>query len=657
MISRRVTRGSGVRRGGQPRLTFIVTAVFSLILVMQAHASPAWELRVCSDPARLPFSSIDQAGFENEIAEIIADELGVNLKYEWVPFTDPTVVQRQYLWAGKCDVVFGLEDGQEGYLHSLTYFRSPYTFVQRTDSLNRVSEFDDLADSRIALQESGTPPHVALVNRGLTRNISQLDVYGHYGNSDWLSRIVDVVAAGEVDVSIAWGPIAGYFAGSSDLMVTPVLPEIEPPFLLMLKSSTIGVRPGDDALRDMIDRALASRWDDIQAVLESFRVPLANLPDPRAPLQPVHPNVLKIGVLLPQSSENAMSAETYHAALSARRAVELAAAEAVGLTRETIQEVIVLFAVAPDETTARNAANRLIAADGVHALVGGLVDGHTSVLSERAVAADLTFINIGSQHGNHGTNTLHVSPTSAQYLAALSSVGVNATSWLTVYEDDADGRLLVDRAQDYFNGEAAAVTPGQRIFTDLFDGLSQNRHDGVLVLLHGDVQTTFLNQLGMSDQDVPVLVLPDLVSQTRASYESVRDTVPELAGWPRIALWDASLPNSLNETYTGRFGAPLEPAGWAAYAAITALTSAFVEGGSNQLHAQLASGLTFDAGKTGMRFDRCTGVLMQDLYVVELQEEDAGRSSPDRLLASRQVAMAEVIDVLAPSQRANGACE
>ena len=45
------------------------------------------ELRVCADPAVLPFSNEQGEGFENKIAELMAEQLGVPLVYTWYPQT------------------------------------------------------------------------------------------------------------------------------------------------------------------------------------------------------------------------------------------------------------------------------------------------------------------------------------------------------------------------------------------------------------------------------------------------------------------------------------------------------------------------------------------------------------------------------------------
>jgi mxaJ protein len=40
-------------------------------------------LRVCADPNNLPFSNHAGEGFENKLAELIADRLGKQVAYTW----------------------------------------------------------------------------------------------------------------------------------------------------------------------------------------------------------------------------------------------------------------------------------------------------------------------------------------------------------------------------------------------------------------------------------------------------------------------------------------------------------------------------------------------------------------------------------------------
>ena len=58
-------------------------------------------LRVCSSPENLPYSNEKGEGFENKIAEIIADELKVPIEYTWFPLG--IGLARKTLAAKKCE--------------------------------------------------------------------------------------------------------------------------------------------------------------------------------------------------------------------------------------------------------------------------------------------------------------------------------------------------------------------------------------------------------------------------------------------------------------------------------------------------------------------------------------------------------------------------
>ena len=59
---------------------------------------------------------------------------------------------------------------------------------------------------------SNTPPVHALASRGIVRNVSGYRVTDDYAKANPPARLIEAVSAGDVDVAIAWGPIAGYFA-------------------------------------------------------------------------------------------------------------------------------------------------------------------------------------------------------------------------------------------------------------------------------------------------------------------------------------------------------------------------------------------------------------------------------------------------------------
>jgi mxaJ protein len=253
-----------------------------------APSSPS-ELRFCADPNNLPFSNRRLEGFENRLAEWIAKDLGATPKFVW--WAQRRGFFRNTLQAGECDVVAGVPFGFERALTTRPYYRSTYVFVRRADSVADVASLDDprLRSLRVGVQLVGddgvnTPPAHALTRRGIVQNVRGYTLYGDYSQPNPPARIVDAVAHGDVDVAVVWGPLAGYFSKREGvpLVLTPVSPSIDLPFLPFVYDISVGVRRGQTELRDRIDAVLARRAGDIRALLDRYGVPAA----PAAPGAP-----------------------------------------------------------------------------------------------------------------------------------------------------------------------------------------------------------------------------------------------------------------------------------------------------------------------------------------------------------------------------------
>lgn len=265
-------------RQGRIRAVIVSIMVMLLTDLTPLGKAQGWEVRVCAEPDSLPYSSKQEEGFENRIAEIVAQELGAKLRYVWLP-QPHTKARDLFIQEGRCDLVMGIPDGHTGFLTSLAYYRTSYIFVYPEGEPYEIDSFDDpdLVNLRIGVQLSGgnmSPASYALAKRGLIEN--QMSFAPNFEEANPLAGIVKAVTDRNVDVAIAWGPVAGYFARKqpSALTLVPVRPQIEAPFVPMVASIVMGVRVGDEALRDDLNVALARRWNDIQTVLEEYGVPL-----------------------------------------------------------------------------------------------------------------------------------------------------------------------------------------------------------------------------------------------------------------------------------------------------------------------------------------------------------------------------------------------
>jgi len=236
-------------------------------------------LRVCADPANMPFSNEKGEGFENKIAEIVAAELKVPVEYVWFP--QATGFIRQTLFAKRCDVVMGYAQGDELVLNTNAYYRSAYTLVYRKGTgLDGVDHLADerLKDKRIGLI-AGTPPTSIMLSLGLIGRAKPYPLMVDRRYDSPAERMIADIRSGEIDAGVLWGPIAGYFAGNGgeQLVVLPLLKETIGPRLAY--RITFGVRPGEDDWKRELNAIIAKLQGKLDAVLLQYGVPLLDEQD------------------------------------------------------------------------------------------------------------------------------------------------------------------------------------------------------------------------------------------------------------------------------------------------------------------------------------------------------------------------------------------
>jgi mxaJ protein len=247
-------------------------------------------LRVCADPNNLPFSNEREEGFENRLAELVAGEMGTTVEYVW--WAQRRGFFRNTLNANLCDLVVGVPTRLEIARTTAPYYRSTYVFVTRRDAGLQLASFDDpaLRTLRIGVPLIGddganAPPAHALSRRGIIRNVVGYSVFGDYRTEAPPSRLITAVAESEIDVALAWGPLAGYYAARQHvpLAITPVQPRREGAFPFTFDIS-MAVRRSDDALFARVEQIIDRRRADIDAILDEYRVPLV-APDPDEPVE------------------------------------------------------------------------------------------------------------------------------------------------------------------------------------------------------------------------------------------------------------------------------------------------------------------------------------------------------------------------------------
>ena len=230
--------------------------------------------RVCADPANLPFSNEALEGFENKLADLFAEKLGVKPRYTWFP--QATGFIRNTLRARKCDVVMGYVQGHELVQNTNHYYRSAYVLVLREGSdLEGIESLDDarLKDKTIGVI-AGTPPATVMAANGLIGRAKPFHLVVDRRYSSPAEEMIAEIASGALEAGTLWGPIAGYYAAKSEvpLKLVPLTKETKGP--RMVYRITLGIRPREPDWKHQLNALIAENQDEIDAILTAYGVPL-----------------------------------------------------------------------------------------------------------------------------------------------------------------------------------------------------------------------------------------------------------------------------------------------------------------------------------------------------------------------------------------------
>ena len=232
------------------------------------------ELRVCADPANMPFSNDKGEGFENKLAELIGKVLNIPVTYSWFP--QATGFIRNTLGAKTCDLVMGYAQGDELVLNTNHYYTAAYVLVVRSGSA--FASVESLEDPRLKDKSigviAGTPPSTNLAIYGLMGKVRPFPLMVDRRFFSPAEDMVSQVASGELDAGILWGPIGGHYAKTSKvpLTVIPLVKERQGP--RMTYRITMGVRQSDANWKRELNRVIAEHQGEIDAILASYGVPV-----------------------------------------------------------------------------------------------------------------------------------------------------------------------------------------------------------------------------------------------------------------------------------------------------------------------------------------------------------------------------------------------
>ena len=216
-------------------------------------------MRVCADPANLPFSSSrgGTPGFEVELAQAVAEELGVEAQFQWILTWVRPVWE---LKKGNCDLFLGLpptarfKQSNPWIAVSRPYYTMTYAVFTRSDA--GVAGPADLTGKRVAV-DAGRPAEYYLLAKGLERGIYKRQ-----------EAVAEAVEKREAAAGLLPYPIASWFArGKPDAVVIPLR---EPSLDIDLGVAT---RAEETTLTAAVDRAVEHLLADgtIKNILARYR--------------------------------------------------------------------------------------------------------------------------------------------------------------------------------------------------------------------------------------------------------------------------------------------------------------------------------------------------------------------------------------------------
>jgi quinoprotein dehydrogenase-associated probable ABC transporter substrate-binding protein len=236
-------------------------------------------LRVCADPHNLPFSNEKGEGLENKLAELFAAKLDKKVAYTFFP--QATGFVRMTLGSHRCDVIMGFPQGDDLVQSTNPYYRTAYALIYKAGG--DLDGLDQLGDERLKQKRigivAGTPPATYLAVNGLLARAKPYALMIDTRVDSSAEAMMRDLKAGEIDVGILWGPMAGYLARDEKpaIRVVPLLKDSGGPRLSYRIG--MGVRGADQNWKRQLNRLIQENQPEINKILISFGVPLLDEKD------------------------------------------------------------------------------------------------------------------------------------------------------------------------------------------------------------------------------------------------------------------------------------------------------------------------------------------------------------------------------------------
>ena len=242
-------------------------------------------LRICADPNNLPYSSQDNEGYENKIADLFAKKLGnIPVTYSWYPMTSGFV--RRTLNAKTCDLIVTFPAVHEFVQNSNPFYNSSYVFMSLEEkNINIKTLFDpEIKEKKYKIGIIHATPPTSYVAK--YKLFEQVKFYRQAADprkqKPWTDITNDLVN-GKIDIAILWGPLAGYEAkkAKKPITIVPLTKEETVSRGKLVYRFTMGIRRNEPEWEKTINNLIKDNQEEINEILRGYGIPLLdNLGNP-----------------------------------------------------------------------------------------------------------------------------------------------------------------------------------------------------------------------------------------------------------------------------------------------------------------------------------------------------------------------------------------
>lgn len=274
-------------------------SVFFCFVSSASFAEPSYKkgtLKVCADPFMLPFSNSEGQGYENKIAELMADKLDMTLEYEFFPqrmgFIRNTLKNENTDGSFKCDLVVTVPEKFELAATTDAYYTTTYSLAyvkgRKLDGLTRPEDLTNMVKEndlniKFGITDRGPQQLWVFYNKLMgyikTYQGQPGDIKKHPGQV-----LMEDLIEGEIDATIVWGPTAAYYAkenvDKAEVVLLPLKNLKQNPEGRFEYSMAMAVRYGEKEWREKVNQTIKDNLDEIHAILTSYGVPLVERTTP-----------------------------------------------------------------------------------------------------------------------------------------------------------------------------------------------------------------------------------------------------------------------------------------------------------------------------------------------------------------------------------------